>query len=149
MIEVYRLSFERSAKSGYGAALHGGRWNLTGQEVIYASATRSLAALEVLAHNDVLPRNYVATRIQIPDDIHIAEVAESSLPPGWNDPGPPSAETQKMGSDWLAAGRTAVLSVPSAIIPKERNFVVNVAHPDFAQITFLVSEPFRFDARLK
>jgi RES domain-containing protein len=40
------------------------------------------------------------------------------------------------------------LSVPSAVIPKERNYILNPAHPDFARIVFASPEPFDFDDRL-
>jgi RES domain-containing protein len=44
---------------------------------------------------------------------------------------------------------TAVLSVPSAIVMKERNYVLNPAHPDFQHVQFFASEPFQFDPRLR
>jgi RES domain-containing protein len=44
---------------------------------------------------------------------------------------------------------TAVLSVPSAIVTDERNYLLNPAHADFQHIIFLASQPFQFDPRLK
>jgi RES domain-containing protein len=52
----YRLSSARFAvNSGSGAARYGGRWNRVGTPVIYTSQSPSLAALEIMAHYDVLP----------------------------------------------------------------------------------------------
>ena len=166
MIVAYRLSSSRyPAHSGKGAALHGGRWNLTGTEVIYISESRSLAALEILVQFAVLPRDFVISEIRIPDRVKIVEAEElynrqrdvfetitgespavvdfSSLVRG------SVASTRSIGASWIDDRTYAVLSVPSSIIPEERNYVLNVAHPDFRHIEFLQSKPFQFDRRLK
>jgi RES domain-containing protein len=146
---LYRLSSALfPADSGLGAARYGGRWNPIGIEVIYAAQTTSLAALEVLVHYSVLPKDHVLTEIQIPDALEILRWEEDALPTGWkNDV--PTSETQNLGELWVREGRSAVLSVPSSIIPKERNFIINPAHPDFQRISFLPPLPFQFDPRLK
>jgi RES domain-containing protein len=59
-----------------------------------------------------------------------------------------SAASQKFGAAWYVAGRTAVLAVPSAIIPEEINYVLNPAHPQFAKISISAPTPFTFDPRL-
>lgn len=149
MIAVYRLSSSRfSANSGAGAAIYGGRWNPAGLEAIYASATRSLAALEVLVHYSIVPLDFVLTEISIPDDLAMLSFDKPSLPLGWDDPGVSTA-TQQIGAHWLIEQRYAVLSVPSSIVQEERNFVLNPKHPRFSEIHFSVSVPFRFDSRLK
>jgi len=43
----------------------------------------------------------------------------------------------------------AVLSVPSAVIRPERNYIMNLAHPDFNRLTFGEPKTFRWDERLK
>ena len=68
MPEVYRPHSRRyPADNARGAAFHGGRWNPQGLEVIYTAQSRSLAALEVLVHYSVLPRDFVCTAFLIPD----------------------------------------------------------------------------------
>lgn len=42
----------------------------------------------------------------------------------------------------------AVLEVPSAVVPREVNFLLNPAHPDPGGWSVVASEPFRFDRRL-
>ena len=83
MTRCYRLSSGRyPSNSGKGAAIAGGRWNPVGVEAIYAAATASLAALEVMVGFSVLPRDFVLTEIHIPvlTEIHIpAEVAIESV----------------------------------------------------------------------
>lgn len=148
MISLYRLSSARfPANSGAGAARYGGRWNRVSTDVIYAAQTASLAALEVLVHYSVLPKDHVLTEIQIPDSLAILRWEEDVLPSGWKSD-VPIQETQELGEIWVREGRYALLSVPSSIIPGERNFIINPAHPDFRQISFQPSLPFQFDPRL-
>jgi RES domain-containing protein len=149
VIEAYRLHSSRyPANDGTGAAVNGGRWNPKGTEVIYAAASRSLAILEILVHYSVLPRDFVITPISIPDSVSIVGVPDSVLAAGWNQPTPIPA-TQEYGGRWITANSSAVLIVPSAVMPLDRNYVLNVLHPDFRKIAFGPSEPFPFDPRLK
>jgi RES domain-containing protein len=48
----------------------------------------------------------------------------------------------------VQASTSAVLSVPSAVVPAERNYLLNPAHPDFERIEMGEPRPFRFDQRL-
>lgn len=148
MISLYRLSSARfPANSGEGAAKFGGRWNLVGTPVIYAAQSASLAALEVLVHYSILPRDFVLTEIHVPENLAIIRLEAVALPAGWDDE-VVAIETRELGEQWVRARRSALLSVPSSIIPNERNFVINPAHPAFRRIKFLPSAPFRFDSRL-
>jgi RES domain-containing protein len=149
VIEAYRLHSSRyPAIDGIGAALNGGRWNPKGTEVIYASASRSLAALEILVHYSVLPRDFMITPIYIPNTVMIVDVPAAVLTAGWDQPIPMPA-TQEYGRIWTSANSSAVLRVPSSVVPNELNYVLNVLHPDFKRIAFGPSAPFHFDPRLK
>ena len=149
MTATFRLCSRRfSPDRGTGAALNGARWNSPGVEVIYTAATLSLAALEILVHLSVLPDDYVATEIHIPDRIGIEHVPDNQLPPHW-DAIIPTRASQTFGDVWAGTRRSAVLTVPSSIIPSERNLLLNPAHPDFAAIQFLAPHAFSFDRRLK
>lgn len=48
----------------------------------------------------------------------------------------------------IVRGRTAVLSVPSAIVPLERNFLVDPFHRDFKRVQIDAANPFVFVARM-
>jgi RES domain-containing protein len=147
---TYRLSSKKyPANSGKGAALHGRRWNPIGIEAIYTAPTASLAALEVIVHltSGDLPDDYVVTEIHIPDTIGIEYVPDDRLPANW-DALTDTPEAQAFGGQWARELRTCVLSVPSKVVPMERNLIINPAHPDFAAIEFLPPVPFRFDPRL-
>ncbi len=153
MIRVWRLcqaKHQATAFSGEGARLYGGRWHHKGQATVYAASTQSLAALEILAHvdTDLIPNNFVAFAVDIPDqDIAIEHIAASDLPSDWREAYPPLS-CQFIGSQWLSQAKTAVLSVPSAIIPEENNFILNPAHPDFLKLVMQLPAAFNFDHRL-
>jgi RES domain-containing protein len=82
---------------------------------------------------------------EVPEDIPVDDLL-SDPPPGWRALGSPEAATA--GGAWLAAGRTALLRVPSAVVPREANYLVNPAHPDAARIRVGVAEPLEWDSRL-
>jgi RES domain-containing protein len=149
---IWRLTKVRFAPGldGEGARLAGGRWNSPGSQVVYCSAHLSLAALEALVHMTPAMRRpgvfpaLVKVALDLPDDLETAE---------WNGPTEPDRfptedETRAFGDAWLAAARTAVLSVPSAIIPEEATLLLNPKHPDFARVAVALQAPFRFDDRL-
>jgi len=130
-----------------GATLYGGRWNYKGTPVIYTAESRALCALEVLANADELADDYISISIEIPRDLAIKNMSIVDLPTGW-DSNPSIKATREIGTDWAKGLTTAVLSVPSAVIPRERNYILNPAHPDFARLSFSIPEPFYFDDRL-
>lgn len=151
MVDAFRLVKARHADaafSGEGAALAGGRWNSRGARVVYTSATRSLAALETLVHIDPhIPFEWVMFRCTIP--MRIIEIVEqSALPAEWRSE-PPTVRTQRVGDDWLRENRSAALSVPSVIVPEERNFLLNPNHADFRSIVIHKPVVFAFDRRLR
>jgi RES domain-containing protein len=147
-MQIYRLGSRRyPANDGLGASLYGGRWNRKGTPVIYAAASRALCALEILANANELAGDCVITPIDLPYDLGVTCLPVESLPPNW-DATKPTDETREVGSAWANGLATAVLAVPSAIIARESNYLLNPRHPDFARIRFLNNEPFRFDDRL-
>lgn len=152
MILAWRLvrpkhGSKEEAFSGEGARLFGGRWNSPGRPVVYTSESLALAALETLAHADRrrYARDYVAFKLHIPD-AEVTELGEAP-PEDWQDR-PVSPGARQLGDHWLTEGSTAVLSVPSVLVPLERNYLLNPKHPHFARITIEDPVVFRFDARL-
>ena len=118
--------------------------------MVYAASTLSLAALECLVHfsPNVLPTAYVSVAIDIPDALSFEEWTRAKLPKDWDEtPGP--ASLQELGARWVQEGRTAVLLVPSAVIPGERNVLVNPRHPDAKGIEGRKPQAFSFDPRLR
>ena len=134
------------AFTGEGARLYGGRWNSPGVAMVYASATRSLAALETLVHiNPLLPVKYVIYQAGF-DDRLIESISAAKLPAGWSAE-PPGPASMDIGDRWAKTSRSVVLAVPS-ILTGETNYLLNPAHPDFKKIKIGKPEPFVFDPRL-
>jgi RES domain-containing protein len=78
---IYRLGSGRyPPNDGLGASLYGGRWNHKGTPVIYGVASRALCALEILANANELAGDYVATPIELPDDLAVITLSIDSLP---------------------------------------------------------------------
>lgn len=145
MTAVYRLvRSERAteALSGEGARLYGGRWNPPGAAVVYASESRALAVLETFVHVTLEARTmrFVLCTIELPPRARFARHDGERAPR-------PLEASQEVGRQWLLGGATLALVVPSAIVPREANYVLNVKHPQFARLT-ATREPFSLDERL-
>ena len=146
---VYRICKAKyPANDGEGARLAGGRWNHKGTPLVYCGATASLCALEVLAHSAKLAADMIVIGARIPKSISIRTIDETDLPANWSGP-IATKKTKDIGTSWTKSAATAVLSVPSAVVPNERNYLLNPAHPDFSKIRFSAPKPFVFDKRLK
>ncbi|HEY2621122.1 MAG TPA: RES domain-containing protein [Acetobacteraceae bacterium] len=129
---------------GGGAAARGGRWNPAGIPAIYAAGSLSLAMLEFLVQSRDLDRTFLVDA-DIPDDVTIDDLTEHP-PPNWRALDSPAA--LRAGRDWLVSRRTAVLRVPSALVPREQNFVINPGHPDASRIHPTGPVPLDWDPRL-
>lgn len=115
----------------------------------YTSEALSLAALELFVHLEValLPEDLVAVEVLVPDGVVAEELPVERLPPGWGGPVPPP-ELHRLGREWVASRRSLLLRVPSVLVPREWNVLVNPAHPDVGRLTVVPPRPFRFDARM-
>lgn len=152
MTPAWRLDKAKHGKdsfSGQGARLLGGRWNRIGTAVIYTSESLSLALLEKFVHVglDGARIKFVYFSLEIPDDVTIETVIASRLPKDWKHQPPPDS-TQKIGSDWVARGGSAVLQVPSILVPRAFNYLLNPAHPDFRKILIEKPKPITLDSRM-
>ena len=151
LITAWRLVKPRHAAAafdGEGARLHGGRWNSPGTRVAYASDSRALAALEVLAHlqSTKVLQAYSLMSVRFPEEsVEILDAA--MLPARWRR-FPSPMENQAIGDRWVAERRSLILRVPSAIIPAAANFLINPSHPEFGKVVVGRPERFAFDPRL-
>ncbi|MBC8121426.1 MAG: RES family NAD+ phosphorylase [Gemmatimonadaceae bacterium] len=150
--DVYRVSKRKhsaTAFSGEGGRLSSGRWNSKGTPIVYTSATLSLAALETFVSLEIEDAGtlFVAIGVDIPDEVEIKLLQGGNLPRGWNAIPAPEA-LSSIGDRWFNLRETAVLAVPSAIIPAEYNYLLNPLHPDFPKITIYSPAPFSIDSRL-
>lgn len=145
---IEKRQYVETALTGEGARVYGGRWNSSGRRAVYASATLSLSALEKLVHLDRpgVRGNFLAIGIEV-SDRSVQNIEIDSLSRSWAKD-LDFASSRKIGDEWLEEQRSIVLSVPSALIPRERNFVLNPDHPDYEQVRITIQEPFVFDPRL-
>lgn len=137
-----------SAFDGEGARLTGGRWNSKGVPLVYLSSNLALAALELLVHIDYHRALSTHCAIQVHFDEHLAlHVKKEQLPVDWSSAAA-IPETQALGDAWANSKASAVLAVPSVVIPQEFNYLLNPKHPDAKEVSTSEPETFRYDARL-
>lgn len=148
-MEVYRIALARFANALVSPGSQG-RWNGLGHYVIYTAGSRALACLENLVHRDSegLQQLFKVMIVQIPDQVSIEKLEIAQLPLDWTDY-KNQYLTRRVGNNWLQGFSSCVLQVPSAIIPREFNYLLNPAHPDFKLIRIAALEDFSFDNRLK
>lgn len=135
------------AFDGEGARLHSGRWNSVGTPVVYLAENCALAILEMLVHIEFAAAMDMYVLIPVTFDLHLVRTLQKrSMPRDWSaNPSPPS--TQAIGDKWVAQGHDLLLSVPSALVPSERNFLLNPKHPDFSKLHIGAPQKFKFDPR--
>lgn len=154
-MKVFRIERKKHLDSilqGIGAARSDGmRWNSRYTPVVYTSASRALALLEVAVNLDLsedLPTDRYYVEIEIPEDIKISELQINNLPANW-DAKPPENSTQFIGDEFVKSNTAAVLKVPSSIIQHEFNYMINPNHADSKDITVISKTHLLFDERLK
>jgi RES domain-containing protein len=142
-------SSDHADLSGRGGLRFSGRWHSQGARIVYLSDHPAMTLLETLVHLEVEPEDVPDTfqllAVDIPDNVHFDSIAEHQLAAGWRDN---QVLTQDLGDRWLRENRTALLRVPSAIVPFATNWLLNPAHADaaHAHIAEIVQAP--FDRRL-
>ena len=85
--------------------------------------------------------------VDVPETIPVTTIAVGDLPNDWRRTPPPSTLRQ-LGKVWFDAGETALMQVPSVIVPEEPNFLINPLHADFSRLVIHPPAPFEFDRRL-
>lgn len=144
---IVTARFADSAFSGEGARLFGGRWNRKGLPVVYTAESRSLALLEMMVQDDPLRAQYMLIPALVSHHVSLRELGCSELGDNWRALSARD-DLQAIGNDWLKKRETCILSVPSAVVPAERNFLINPLHPDFSKIIIGESESLETDVRL-
>jgi RES domain-containing protein len=152
-LTVWRIvaaRFAARAFDGEGARRYGGRWNPRGISVVYSASTLSLAALETLVQvdADLAPLDHVSIPAEIPEDLAIRTLIPADLPSNWRDY-PAPERLKNLGAEWIHAQESAVLIVPSVVVPREHVVLLNPHHPEFPKLRLGTPEPFVFDPRLR
>lgn len=151
MIHAWRITKARHAAAAFtggGAKTYGGRWNSPGTAVVYTTGSISLAILEMLVHLQAqdLMRHYVIFPVSF-DQTLMTTLEPAALPAAWRRSLSP-ATVQQIGDTWVAGARSAVLRLPSVIVPSEWIYLLNPAHRDFASCTIGPKQRIKLDLRL-
>lgn len=148
---AWRIAKAKRARdlSGLGAALDGGRWNNVDVPALYMGLSPAICGLETFVHTTRYPAlPLTITRFVLPDDQTLyLEPNPSELPKSW-EAIPPDRPSMTYGATWLQ-GRTHLgLIVPSAVLPLERNIVINPKHPAIAKVRVDEVFDFMYDERM-
>jgi RES domain-containing protein len=155
---VFRIAretrrYQASDITGAGAAASGGRWNPVKTPMVYASATRALAAWEALVHIAEPPG------MRLPVDRYLLEIAiprhawsqrerfDGDANAGW-DSIPGSMTALGWGTQWTVTCRSLVAVVPSVVVPEDNNVLINPRHPDAAALRVAIVRKWLYDVRL-
>jgi RES domain-containing protein len=150
-IKIYRIvktKWQAKAFDGEGARLFGGRWNSKANPCVYCASTESLAQLEMLVHmqKTSLLNHYTLFEVCLTSS---QVMTLQTVPENWqDDPAPP--DTAILGDKWLNDNNSVAFKVPSVIVSREVNYLLNPQHSDFPSIVnSAITQPVRFDIRLK
>lgn len=150
-ITAWRITpakYQDTAFSGEGSKEYGGRFNSVGMPVVYTSESLALATLELLTK--VNERRRIAGRVCLPVTFREEFVLVRDgpdLPDGW-DERPYGPVSQQVGDEWVRTEASLVLRVPSVVVPREHNYLLNPQHPDFEELEFGEPEPLELDPRI-
>lgn len=117
--------------------------------MVYASASLSLATLELLVHTQdlsVIIENYIVIPIQF-DAAFVDFIADEQLPDHWSNP-QVHVSSQLFGDRWAQSQSNPVARVPSVVIENEYNYLLNPMHPDFSDVAIGEARFFNPDLRL-
>jgi RES domain-containing protein len=147
-MRLWRIS-NHADLSGEGGLRASGRWHSKGRGVVYLADHPASALIEVLAHLEIdvedFPADYQLLAVDAPDDIAVTALDAASLPTDWR---AQTLLTRTRGDDWLRANGSALLRVPSAIVPAASNYLLNPAHPDAQRLVIAETVRAAFDPRL-
>ena len=117
--------------------------------MVYTAGSRALAQLERRVHcNGISPVDMALLRLEIQSGAKILDaLADLGLEKNWHGR---ESYSQLFGNDWLASRASIALWVPSYVERRERNMLLNPAHPQYAtHVKVFVEElDFEFDPRM-
>ena len=116
---------------------------------MYLAGSPSAALLESVVHlelpDDLLPDTYQLLKLEVPHGVSREHINPAGLPEQWIED---ALATRERGDQWLRSNRTALLEIPSAVVPETSNWVLNPDHADVRLIQIAWSRRFPYDSRL-
>jgi len=149
-MEVFNIRKEKFSKSLVASGI-ANRWNKKEEFVIYTGSNRALSTLEMVVHRSYILSSipYTLLTIEVKEsEGFLKEIKTEDLPENWR-----SIEAypvlQDIGSKWYNLKESLVLKVPSAIIPREFNYIINTKHSLFeTDVKIVEVADFIWDERL-
>lgn len=145
---VWRIS-NHATLGGGGGLRASGRWHSKGERIVYCTPNPATALLEIVVYLEIeledFPISYRLNKIEIPDEISLETVNPGDLPLDWKNN---ALMTRRLGDTWLAAGGSALLLVPCAVVAETSNILINPAHPQSSRIRIIDSQEHPLDRRL-
>jgi RES domain-containing protein len=146
---LWRISNYADLK-GVGGLRAPGRWHFAGQPVVYLAEHPALALLEILVHMEIasasqLPDSYQLLRVEVGDDVPVAEIVDTDAPADWRQN---PDWTRSAGTEWLQTQTSTLLRVPSAVVPFAHNFLLNPAHPGMDGVRIVDAIHVMHDSRI-
>ena len=134
---------------GIGGMEASARWHTAGRPIVYLAESPSSALLEILVHleadEDDRPDTYQILKVEAPDDISVNRISLTSLPADWKNN---EEATREIGDAWLEKSVSALMRVPSVIMPETYNWLLNPRHADAKKVIILHAEKHLYDSRL-
>ncbi|WKN46068.1 RES family NAD+ phosphorylase [Tunicatimonas pelagia] len=151
MLKVYRITKAKHGRdlSGTGAYIYGGRWNTPAIHMLYTANSVALATLESLAHlrRGITAQKFALVELGLPNQEYPSVEGFMELPPDWTIPPPYAEGTRSVGkSAWFQ--EYLAIRVPSVIMQKDENYLLNPLHPDMQEVEILSVGDYNFDRRL-
>lgn len=145
---LWRIS-NHATLVGEGGLIASARWHTQGHPILYLAETPAGALVEVLVHLELdpahMPRSYKLLKAEAPNDISRQEIGKAVLAQNWTqDP----LATRTLGDEWLRSRATALLRVPSAIVPETFNLLLNPHHPEAGRVRIVSHRDYPWDKRL-
>ena len=143
---LWRVSRFKDLK-GAGGLKAGARWHTAGRPVVYLAESPAGALLEVCVHtaaNDI-PPEFTLLEVEGPD-APVTTITPDQLAEDWTTN---LSVTRAVGDAWLAGGDSALLRVPSVIVPATFNMLLNPLHPQAKAFMIRREYVYPFDVRIK
>jgi RES domain-containing protein len=131
VLNIWRLEKKRyvdTAFRGKGSLKTSGRWHHKGTQVAYASEHPGVAVLEKLVWLERYDVARSSEYVLLPLNLDPSDLSKRG------DALPHPDATRDIGTRWSEEERSAVLAVPSAVLPVAKNYLINLFHPDFHEL---------------
>ena len=134
---------------GIGGIEASARWHTAGRPIVYLAENPSSALLEILVHLEAdeedRPDSYQILKVETTDDMISETVSLASLSSDWKNN---EDATRAIGDDWLERATSALLRVPSVIMPETYNWLLNPRYAEARKAAILQIEKHLYGSRL-